>query len=575
MHSIELSESKYTPDFIVAGISIIIGLVAGVITAFFTDVFLFTNSYRDYMISHYPRLYIVIAIVSLFSVAYTLRRLLNTIHGSSTSYVVNSYHKRLGYVGKKELIVYTIGSIFSVLAGAVVGPEGPGIAIGAFTGYWIARILGLHGDNLRKMALVGAAAGIASVFRAPVTAMAFAIEVPYKRSLETGVFIPALVATLTSYIVTVFIAGPQRLLLQLKPFKPPLPTLDIITSSFGLGVTAAVLVYMMYFIKHYAGELSEKYGRSKYWPIFPLLLSALVIIASFYISPLALGSGDKLTEKVINEPESTSLRVLLPILLSKSILLPLSLTWGATGGLFMPLVSIGATLGLIYSMWLHVPPQHIYPLIFAGVSAVFSAAQKTLITSVFIGVEFLGFGAFFSSTIAAATAYLLTLNISMINGQLPAVQDTKKRALVELVGRISDLKELKQLFESRSGIIANAIVTKVYEDMSILDALEVAEKELHNAYPVVNNEEKLVGEVDLETLVSEPEYKKIKEVMHAAPYVRENDTVKQLVDVMIDHQVDRVYVVDHNKTLKGVVSKTDILKYFLEAILSRIRDIRK
>jgi CIC family chloride channel protein len=389
--------------------------------------------------------------------------------------------------------------------------------------------------------------------------------VPYKRSLETGIFLPALIATFTSYIVTVLFAGPQRLLLNIKPFKPPLPTADVITSSIGLGVTAAVLVYIMYFIKNYLGRFSDKYKER--WFIFPLLLTTLIVVSTFFVSEDLAGSGDVLTEEIFNEPEKFDIHSLLIVLLGRSLLLPLSLTWGATGGLFMPLVSIGAVLGLFYALLLHVPTDHIYPLMFAGVSAVFSGGQKTLMTSVFLGVEFLGFGAFFSSTIAAATAYLLTLNVSLIAGQLPEVQDPKKRTLMEIVDKLMSRRDLKEKLDTRVTEVMNRKVTYLRTDMTVEEALSVVKRELHNNYPVVGKGNKLMGEVSLEDIITETPKTRISDLMTHPTFVHKYDTIKNLVNLMISSGSDRVYVVDESGKLLGVVSKTDLLRYALKMMV--------
>jgi CIC family chloride channel protein len=237
-------------DIRVLAASLVVGVVAGIITAIFTDAFTWSERFRYSFIQRNPLLFAFVAYSLTLVTAYSLKRLLGNLHGSSTSYVVKSYHTKMGHIGKKEAVIYTLGAISSVLAGAVVGPEGPGITIGAFVGYYVAKAFGCKGDELRKMTLVGGAAGIASVFRAPMTAMAFAIEVPYKRSLESGVFLPALIATMVSYLVTITIAGPQRLLLEVRPFKPPAPTPDLLVGAIGLGILASILTYIMYFIKH-------------------------------------------------------------------------------------------------------------------------------------------------------------------------------------------------------------------------------------------------------------------------------------------------------------------------------------
>ncbi len=552
--------------------SFLIGLASGLVTSVFTDAFVYADRFRYSVITNYPQIFVALSFSLILLTAYVLKRFLNTIHGSSTSYVVKAYHWRFGYIGLKELIIYTLGAIASVLAGAVVGPEGPGIALGTFMGYWIARKLGFKGDHLRKLALVGAAAGIASVFRAPLTAMAFAIEVPYKRSLETGVFLPALIATMTSYVITVFLTGPQRLLLDVKPFKPPTPSPTIITYSIAIGVGAAVLTYLMYFIKHFLGGLSDKYA--KYWFLFPIALSVLVVVSTFYVSIHVPGSGDVVTEKVFNEPNEFDSATAFSIMVARSALLPLSLTWGATGGLFMPLISIGSLLGLVFTEVFKVNHHIVYPLLIAGISAVFSGAQKTLFTSVLLGVEFLGFGGFFTSTIAAATAYILTLDISLIAGQLPEVQDRKKRAMVELLDKLLSRREVASEMRRRAIEIANKKVTVLKAHVKVKDVLPRIYDDIHEMYPVVDKGWRLIGEVSLDALASEDPETRISEIIEEPKYVFENDTLVKALNVMLEENVDKLYVVDEQMRLLGVLSKTDFLKFALKVILEKILRIR-
>ncbi len=561
----DLRRLQRNEDLCMLVVSVLVGLVAGLITAVFTDIFVASERFRYAFIESNPPLFLITSLSLTLITAYSLKKLLGGFYGSSTSYVVKSYHVRMGHVETKDVAVYTLGSISSVLAGAVVGPEGPGIAIGAFVGYWLSRYFGCKGELLRKMTLVGGAAGVASVFRAPLTAMAFAIEVPYKKSIESGIFLPALLATLTSYLVTVLIAGPQRLLLKSRPFKPPFPSVPLLLLSIGLGITAALLTYIMYFIKHHSMEISEKVARRRYWYIAPITLALLVFLAGTLLSPLIPGAGDVLTERVFNEPESLNRYKLLEIVVAKAALLPLSMTFGTTGGLFMPLVSIGSALGLLYVKVFNPGLEHIEPLILAGVSALFAASMKTLLTSILIGVEFLGFGAFFTSTVAASVAYLLTLNISLVGGQLPSVQDVKKRVIIELYDIISRRPKAKAKLSRPVEAVTNKNVIRLTKNMTVGEAIEIIGKEPHTYYPVVDVDERLVGEVSLDILIAEEDPRRRVGDLAYWPQVvvYYKVPIDYALRLMIDKNSDHAIVIDEKTKVVGMVTRADVLKYLI------------
>ena len=547
-----------------------VGIASGLVVALFTDVFVWTNKFRYEYLEKDPPLFAVVSFVSILGTAYFLKATLGNLQGSSTSYVVRSYHTKLGYIGFKELVVYTLGALSSVLGGAVVGPEGPGIALGAFFGYWIARLAKLRGEDSKKLALVGGAAGIASVFRAPLTAMAFAMEVPYKKALEGGIFLQALIATLTSYLITVALVGPQRLLLEVKPFKPPYPSFDLVAASIGVGLTAAFLTYLMYLVKHWSMEISEKFVHKRTWVALPALLTALVLLA-YSVSPLIPGAGDVLTEKVFNEPDSFKVQQLAVIVLAKAVLMGLSLNWGTTGGIFMPLVAIGSAMGLMYAKAFALS-HALEAIVIAGVSSLFASSMKTLLTSVLIGVEFLGFGAFFTSSVAAATGYLLTLPISLISGQLPAPPDVKKRSIIELYTKLKESEEFKKVMNTEVERITNKDVIRLTENMTVSEALEVVTKETHNYYPVVDSEDRVVGEVSLEELIVSDLKKRMKELMYFPKLMLYKKVpLAYALDLIISKDEDHAIVIDEKRKLVGVVTKADIIKHLLEMLKDLLR----
>ncbi len=539
-------------------ISVVIGISVGLVVAFFTDLFVMSEHIRK---SLYGPYFPIISFVSIFATAFMLYRTMGGYKGSSTSAVVKAYHTRLGEITFKEAFVYTVGALLSVLGGAVVGPEGPGIAIGAFLGYLISKKLGKIGEETKKFALIGGAAGIASVFRAPMTALAFAIEIPYKRDIESAVFLEAIISTFLAYVITVLIAGPQRLLTTMPKTQVVAPTPDLIFSSILIGIMASVLVYLMVFLKHSLKDLSEKLVE-KVHPILPPLVLWLTVIVFWIADPRVLGSGEHVSNELLAEPEKVQYPILLA--LAKSFLMPLSLTFGATGGIFMPLVSIGMLLGATYAFLLG---KYYYSFLVAGVSSIFAGSQKVLVTSILFSVEFLGYGGFFISSLGAATAYLLTLPVSIVEGQLPKKEEAKRIAVLEIVSKLEE--KMPMIFEKiKAKDVANYTVSYIEKDMKVKDVIRLMVEgalDIHSSYPVVEGR-KLVGEAHLEVILARPPETRIEEIIEHAPYVVESVTLKEVVDAMVFKDIDHLYLINERQELLGIVTKVDVLKYLLRLI---------
>jgi CIC family chloride channel protein len=84
----------------------------------------------------------------------------------------------------------------------------------------------LNQKDIRRLFLCGAAAGFSAVFKAPLTGILLALEIPYKRDIETEVFIPASIASITAYFTSAITIGTETIF--------PQPTLLMPTSSILL-----------------------------------------------------------------------------------------------------------------------------------------------------------------------------------------------------------------------------------------------------------------------------------------------------------------------------------------------------
>src|SRR6201996_7365489 len=121
----------------------------------------------------------------------------------STEEVIRSYHEHEGDIDVRPFAPKILAAITTVGFGGSAAREGPSIYGGAAIGSWLwtkLRRFRLTGRDRRIMLICGAAAGMSAVFRAPLTGIVFALEMPYRDDLAHEALLPSLIASVVSYI---------------------------------------------------------------------------------------------------------------------------------------------------------------------------------------------------------------------------------------------------------------------------------------------------------------------------------------------------------------------------------------
>src|ERR1700729_3234592 len=130
----------------------------------------------------------------------------------STEEIIRSYHEHQGDIDMRPFAPKLLAAIATVGVGGSAALEGPSIYGGGAIGSWLWTKLGrFHLDNRdrRIMLICGAAAGMSAVFRAPLTGIVFALEMPYRDDLAHEALLPSLIASVVSYVTLAFFLGAQ------------------------------------------------------------------------------------------------------------------------------------------------------------------------------------------------------------------------------------------------------------------------------------------------------------------------------------------------------------------------------
>jgi CIC family chloride channel protein len=304
--------------------------------------------------------------------------------GSATSDAyIASYHDNDQRLGGWSMVRRTVSSAVSLGAGAPLGLEGPSIYIGATVGALFRRRLQrlLHGTEARVFLVAGAAAGVATVFRAPATGAIFALEVPYQSDIAPRVELPAMTAAASSYLMLTLTTSADRLF-QLVG-NPPIVAADLLGAiAVGLVAGLAARAFSM-------GIVAAKKIRLATKPyFFALLCLPLGIWLAHSISdqPLGLSGGANVVEWL--QETNVAVWMVFAMLLVRAAVTLSAFSLGTVGGVFIPLVSMGALCGKLVGSVIDSPDTITFVLV--GAAAFLAAGYRTPLAALMFVAETTG-----------------------------------------------------------------------------------------------------------------------------------------------------------------------------------------
>ncbi len=273
--------------------------------------------------------------------------------GPGANITIKLYHYGLE-MRRRTPLVKAIASALLVGCGSSGGLQGPGLQIGAGIGSNISRLLGLNLIEHRVMIIAGMAGALSAIFRNPLGAALFAVEVLYRRDLEADALVSVLVSSITSYSIAVHILGYEWLL---PPAHVPIPSLFEFASILTyvlLGVSAAGFTLVYIHVYHGTRKLFEKLERKHHRPWINPLIGSIPVALLGVIAPYIIGSGSTTISLILQEASKGTLDIrvlglgvelsLIALLLFKIIAASFSIGSGGSGGLFAPSIFIGGYL---------------------------------------------------------------------------------------------------------------------------------------------------------------------------------------------------------------------------------------
>lgn len=307
------------------------------------------------------------------------------ISGSGIPQISGKLSNKLSYNPLTCLIYKLIGGILSIGSGLSLGREGPSVQIAGSIGEIIARKFKLDKDDTDIMIVASSSSGIVSAFTAPISALAFSIEELMKKTKRIG-FIYIAATTITSALVT-------SLLIGTNPSIDVKNSLDLSIKYWpyvlGLGIVVGISSLIFNDGILFGKSIYKKLPFSeKLKAILPFLITALVLL----FDKRMLGSGESFISLAQDGNEEIGL--LLYFYIAKLLLLLIAFCSGIPGGIFFPLLALGALLGNIYGSFLNnfglIGNEEIIIFSMLAMAAHFAAIVRAPLTGMFLIIEMTG-----------------------------------------------------------------------------------------------------------------------------------------------------------------------------------------
>ncbi|MEO7263463.1 MAG: chloride channel protein [Ferruginibacter sp.] len=282
----------------------------------------------------------------------------------------------------KVMIVKIISSLLMIIGGGAIGREGPTIHIAGCIFRKVNQLMPKSFPKIskRNMIMTGAAAGLAAAFNTPLGGIVFAVEELTKTHLsyfKIAILSAVIIAGLTAQ----GILGPYLYLgfPDVKNLSPYI-FLGVILVAAIAGLMGAFLSKLILAVLKW----KEAFKNNASEIIYVLTCALVVASIAYFISNDILGSGKEQMSSLLFSPDKNAgwvtpgLRTIGPLL---------SFTTGASGGIFAPSLSAGATLGSLVASWFDLTATNTNIIILAGMVAFLTGITRSPFTSAILVLE--------------------------------------------------------------------------------------------------------------------------------------------------------------------------------------------
>ncbi len=568
-------KSKYiTNSQFVLILSFVIGIVSGLAAVILKNTvhFTFYLISRGFQFERENFLYLALPLVGIVLTVVYVKFILKKDISHGVSRILYAISKRKGVLDGHNTYSSMVGSTLTVAFGGSVGLEAPIVLTGSAIGSNLGRWFRLNHKTLIVLIGCGAAGAIAGIFKSPIAAVIFAIEV-LMIDLTLTALIPLLISAVTGATVAFFLSGKSVLFLfhLTDPFVLSQIPLFIILGVFT-GLISVYFTRVTVFIEGRFKKIESDYKK---------ILSGGIILGIFiFVFPSLFGEGYPILQEVlkgnsnelINEGLFFSLKdkpwfllvIIFSILIFKAIATAVTTGSGGIGGIFAPSLFMGGIAGLFVAKvmnqfsFLQVSESN-FALV--GMAGMMSGVMHAPLTGIFLIAEITGGYELLTPLIITATISYLTINYfephSLYAKRLAQRGELfthdKDKAMLSLM-------KVKNLLETN--------FQTIHLNATLGDFVKVVPNSQRNVFPVVDEENNFYGVIfinEIRNIVFERDlYEKtfIRDLMYMPdPLVNPDESMEDVAKKFSETDNYNLPVIKDGKYL-GFVSRANVFSTY-------------
>lgn len=479
-------------------------------------------------------------------------RLFASVRQKTTTDYMEAIVVGSGIISVRASIVKSVSALFSISTGTSIGREGPLVQLSSLVASLVGRIRRFPIPQRRHLVACGAAAGIASAYKAPIAASLFVAEIILGTVVVESLG-PLILASVVAAFVSQFLSGSEPL------YKSPGFDLHTRWEIIPLSCVGIVLGFLAPAYLRFL-RLAERLFSKIDIPVpFKLALGGAIVGSLAILNPEVCGNGQGLLRSLFHQ--NWLWDGILAIVLLKLVATASAFGSGVVGGVFTPTLFIGAAIGVLYGQMilLVAPGLRADPAMYG----------------------FVGMGSFIAATTGAPLmAILMAFELTLDYSITPYLMVNCVVAYY-----CSGIFEKRFMYgeslERKGAAFFNQQLAQVnLQDLVRLDPItlpknatfaQIAETFVQHRYQhiyVVDHENRLLGAISLHDVKSFLDRPELESVVIAAdimdedfPRVSTGQGMNEALHQFSAARSERLPVVDslHSKRLIGSISKTDII----------------
>ena len=398
-------KQRFKYKLILEGIAV--GSIVGLVIALFRIMIVKADHARQ-MAVHLVKVkpvYALAVLLVLILIAWILDKLIRfepDISGSGIPQIEGELKGLEDQNWRKVLAAKFAGCVLAIGGGLALGREGPSIQLGGMIGKGFARRKNALLTEERMLMSCGAGAGLAAAFGAPLAGVLFALEELHK-NFSAEVLVSTMAASAVADYIAVNIIGLRPVFDFDVEHRIPLRLYwAVVLLGVILGILGVIYNKLLDKMQDFFDRLGNKF--------ISIGIMLMISFLMMFIYPTVLGSGNNLV-KVISDGKFTLIALAI-LLVAKLLFSTGSFGTGTPGGIFLPLLVIGAITGGLYSTFLStafgVEEYYIKGFVIIAMAGFFSAIVRAPITGVILITEMTGnFMTLLSLVSASLVAYVV------------------------------------------------------------------------------------------------------------------------------------------------------------------------